>query len=222
MPRLRQRSMRRSTARDEPRLVGSRRSGQVSALYARELGLAIPASRRYPRRSGPTFARPSHDRPRSRVFTVPSGTTIATASCRAYTMPIQCGSDPPSCRRGAGTLPPGAAPVLNSPSTRPAPRSTRDPKAICEASWRRNARRSPDEPPLYCVRSVYWMLPSTVSRQVCPVVCPPCALPFGGRHLQGFRGDALSSVDMRASGTLGPAQRLWVRGAGSAPGMSHC
>ena len=141
---------------------------QISALYARELGLAIPASSIVitgGSRPALFAAYQLTIEPGDRVvFPVPSWNNDSYCELAGATaVPIQCGSDTaflPTAAMLAPALPGARLLVLNSPVN---PTGTAFDAAtlgaICDAVVAENARRSPDEPPLYLLYDqVYWML----------------------------------------------------------------
>jgi aspartate aminotransferase len=116
------------------------------------------------------------------VFTVPSWNNDSYCELAGATaVPIQCGSDTaflPTAAMLAPALPGARLLVLNSPLN---PTGTAFDaatlKAICDAVVAENARRSPDEPPLYLLYDqVYWMLTFHGLEHVVPqVLCPEVA-----------------------------------------------
>lgn len=156
---------------------------QISALYARELGLSIPAASVVVTGG----ARPglfaayqlTVDRGDRVVFPVPSWNNDHYCELAGAT-PV-----PIACSRSTGFLPTAAtlAPalrgarllVLNSPLN---PSGTAFDSAtlgaICDAVLEENARRSPGEPPLYLLYDqVYWMLTFGGLSHVVPTVLRP-------------------------------------------------
>jgi aspartate aminotransferase len=159
---------------------------QVSALYARELDLAIPASSIVitgGSRPALFAAYQLTIEPGDRVvFTVPSWNNDSYCELAGATAaPIQCGSDTaflPTAAMLAPALPGARLLVLNSPLN---PTGTAFDAAtlgeICDAVVAENARRSADEPPLYLLYDqVYWMLTFHGLKHVVPqVLCPEVA-----------------------------------------------
>ena len=161
---------------------------QVSALYARELGLAIPASSIVitgGSRPALFAAYQLTIEPGDRVvFTVPSWNNDSYCELAGATaVPIQCGSDTaflPTAAMLAPALPGARLLVLNSPLN---PTGTAFDAAtlgaICDAVVAENARRSPDEPPLYLLYDqVYWMLTFGGLEHVVPQVLRPEVAPY--------------------------------------------
>ena len=161
---------------------------QISALYARELGLAIPASSIVitgGSRPALFAAYQLTIEPGDRVvFTVPSWNNDSYCELAGATaVPIQCGSDTaflPTAAMLAPALPGARLLVLNSPLN---PTGTAFDAAtlgaICDAVVAENARRSPDEPPLYLLYDqVYWMLTFGGLEHVVPQVLRPEVAPY--------------------------------------------
>ena len=161
---------------------------QVSALYARELGLAIPASSIVitgGSRPGLFAAYQLTLEPGDRVvFPVPSWNNDSYCELAGATpVPIQCGSDTaflPTAAMLAPALPGARLLVLNSPLN---PTGTAFDAAtlgaICDAVVAENARRSPEEPPLYLLYDqVYWMLTFGGLKHVVPQVLRPEMAPY--------------------------------------------
>ena len=161
---------------------------QVSALYARELGLAIPASSIVitgGSRPALFAAYQLTIEPRDRVvFTVPSWNNDSYCELAGATaVPITCGSDTaflPTAAMLAPALPGARLLVLNSPLN---PTGTAFDAAtlgaICDAVVAENARRSPEEPPLYLLYDqVYWMLTFGGLKHVVPQVLRPEVAPY--------------------------------------------
>jgi aspartate aminotransferase len=161
---------------------------QISALYARELGLAIPASSIVITGG----ARPglfaayqlTVDRGDRVVFPVPSWNNDNYCELAGATpVPIQCGSDTaflPTAAMLAPALPGARLLVLNSPVN---PTGTAFDSetlgAICDAVVVENTRRSPEEPPLYLLYDqVYWMLTFGGLSHVVPPVLRPAVAPY--------------------------------------------
>ena len=156
---------------------------QISALYARELGLSIPtASIVVTGGSRPgLFAayQLTVDRGDRVVFAVPSWNNDHYCELAGATpVPIQCGPDTaflPTAAMLARALRDARLLVLNSPLN---PTGTAFDAAtlgaICDAVLEENARRSPDDPPLYLLYDqVYWMLTFGGLAHVVPPVLRP-------------------------------------------------
>jgi aspartate aminotransferase len=161
---------------------------QVSALYARELGLAVPASSIVitgGSRPGLFAAYQLTLEPGNRVvFPVPSWNNDSYCELAGVTaVPIQCGRHTaflPTAAMLAPALPGARLLVLNSPVN---PTGTAFDAAtlgaICDAVLEENARRSPDEPPLYLLYDqVYWMLTFGGLSHVVPPVLRPEMAPY--------------------------------------------
>jgi len=161
---------------------------QISALYARELGLAIPATSIVitgGARPGLFVAyQLTVDRGDRVVFPVPSWNNDNYCELAGATpVPIQCGSDTaflPTAAMLAPALPGARLLVLNSPVN---PTGTAFDSttlgAICDAVVAENARRSPEEPPLYLLYDqVYWMLTFGGLSHVVPPVLRPAVAPY--------------------------------------------
>ncbi len=161
---------------------------QISALYARELGLAIPDTSIVITGG----ARPglfaayqlTIDRGDRVVFPVPSWNNDHYCELAGATpCPIQCSSDTaflPTAAMLARALPGARLLVLNSPVN---PTGTAFDSAtlgaICDAVVAENARRSPEEPPLYLLYDqVYWMLTFGGLSHVVPQVIRPEVAPY--------------------------------------------
>jgi aspartate aminotransferase len=159
---------------------------QVSALYARELGLAMPYSSIVLTRCSLPALFAAYQltiEPGDRVvFTVPSWNNDSYCELAGATpVPIQCGSDTaflPTAAMLAPVLPGARLLVLNSPLN---PTGTAFDAAtlgaICDAVVAENARRSPEAPPVYLLYDqVYWMLTfGGLSHVVPQVLCPEVA-----------------------------------------------
>lgn len=161
---------------------------QVSALYAREFGLTVPASSIVVTggsRPGLYAAYQLTVQPGERVvFPVPSWNNDHYCTLAGATpVPVECGS-------GSAFLPTAAMlkphlrgarlVVLNSPLN---PSGTAFDAAtlaaICDAILEENARRGPDEGPLYLVYDqVYWMLTFGGLQHVVPQVLRPEMAPY--------------------------------------------
>jgi aspartate aminotransferase len=161
---------------------------QIAALYARELGLSIPtASIVVSGGSRPgLFAayQLTVDRGDRVVFAVPSWNNDHYCELAGATpVPIQCGRDSaflPTAAMLAGALRDARLLVLNSPLN---PTGTAFDSAtlgaICDAVLEENARRSPEEPPLYLLYDqVYWMLTFGGLAHVVPQVLRPEVAPY--------------------------------------------
>ena len=161
---------------------------QISALYARELGLAIPATSIVitgGARPGLFVAyQLTIDRGDRVVFPVPSWNNDNYCELAGATpVPIQCGSDTaflPTAAMLAPALPGARLLVLNSPVN---PTGTAFDSAtlgaICDAVVAENARRSPEEPPLYLLYDqVYWMLTFGGLSHVVPSALRPEMAPY--------------------------------------------
>jgi aspartate aminotransferase len=161
---------------------------QISSLYAAEFGLSIPAASIVVTggsRPGLFAAyQLTVDRGDRVVFPVPSWNNDHYCELAGATpVPIGCSSDTAflptaamltSSLRGARLL------VLNSPVN---PSGTAfDPatlEAICDAILEENARRSPEEPPLYLLYDqVYWMLTFGGLSHVIPQALRPEMAPY--------------------------------------------
>ncbi len=161
---------------------------QISALYAREFGLSIPAASIVVTGG----ARPglfaayqlTVDRGDRVVFPVPSwnndhycelaGATPVAIECSSSTAFLPTAAMLAKALRGARLL------VLNSPVN---PTGTAFDSttlgAICDAVLEENARRPPGEPPLYLLYDqVYWMLTFGGLAHVVPSVLRPEIAPF--------------------------------------------
>jgi aspartate aminotransferase len=161
---------------------------QVSALYARELGLSIPpASVVITGGSRPgLFAayQLTVDRGDRVVFSVPSWNNDHYCTLAGATpVPVQCGCDTaflPTAAMLARHLRDARLLVLNSPLN---PTGTALDEAtlgaICDAVLEENARRPSGEPPLYLLYDqVYWMLTFRDLRHVVPAVVRPEMAPY--------------------------------------------
>jgi aspartate aminotransferase len=161
---------------------------QISALYSRELGLSIPtASIVVTGGSRPgLFAayQLTVDRGDRVVFAVPSWNNDHYCELAGATpVPVQCGRDTaflPTAPKLAPALRDARLLVLNSPLN---PTGTAFDSvtlaAICDAVLEENARRSPDEPPLYLLYDqVYWMLTFGGLPHVVPPVLRPEMAPY--------------------------------------------
>jgi len=161
---------------------------QIAALYARELGLSIPtASIVVTGGSRPgLFAayQLTVDRGDRVVFAVPSWNNEHYCELAGATpVPIQCGRDTaflPTAAMLAPALRGARLLVLNSPLN---PTGTAFDAAtlgaICDAVLEENARRSPEEPPLYLLYDqVYWMLTFGGLAHVVPQVLRPEMAPY--------------------------------------------
>ena len=161
---------------------------QVSALYARELGLAIPASSIVITGGSRPALFAAYQltlEPGDRVvFTVPSWNNDSYCELAGATaVPITCGSDTdflPTAAMLAPALRGARLLVLNSPLN---PTGTAFDAAtlgaICDAVVAENARRSPEEPPLYLLYDqVYWMLTFGGLEHVVPPVLRPEVAPY--------------------------------------------
>lgn len=161
---------------------------QISALYAREFGLAIPAGSIVVTGG----ARPglfatyqlTVDRGDRVVFPVPSwnndhycelaGATAVPIECSSETAFLPTAATVARAIRGARLL------VLNSPGN---PTGTAFDAAtlgaICDAVLEENGRRSADDPPLYLLYDqVYWMLTFGGLSHVVPSVLRPEVAPY--------------------------------------------
>jgi aspartate aminotransferase len=161
---------------------------QVSALYARELGLRIPASSIVitggARPGLFTAYQLTVDRGDRVVFPVPSWNNDNYCELAGATpVPIQCGSETaflPTAAMLAPSLPGARLLVLGSPVN---PTGTAFDAAtlgaICDAVVAENARRPPEEPPLYLLYDqVYWMLTFGGLAHVVPQVLRPEVAPY--------------------------------------------
>jgi aspartate aminotransferase len=161
---------------------------QVSALYAREFGLTIPASSVVITGG----ARPGLfaayqllvDRGDRVVFPVPSWNNDHYCSLSGATpVPIECSKTTaflPTAAMVARAIRGARMLVLNSPVN---PTGTAFDaatlEAICDAVLEENERRSPDEPPLYLLYDqVYWMLTFGGLSHVVPSVLRPEIAPY--------------------------------------------
>ena len=161
---------------------------QISALYAREFGLAVPAESIVVTGG----ARPglfatyqlTVDRGDRVVFPVPSwnndhycelaGATAVPIECSSETAFLPTAATVARAIRGARLL------VLNSPGN---PTGTAFDAAtlgaICDAVLEENGRRSAEEPPLYLLYDqVYWMLTFGGLSHVVPSVLRPEVAPY--------------------------------------------
>lgn len=161
---------------------------QISALYARELGLSIPAASIVVTggsRPGLFAAyQLTVDRGDRVVYPVPSWNNDHYCELAGATpVPIQCGRDTaflPTAPKLARALRDARLLVLNSPLN---PTGTAFDAAtlgaICDAVLEENARRSPDDPPLYLLYDqVYWMLTFGGLAHVVPPVLRPEVAPY--------------------------------------------
>jgi len=161
---------------------------QIAALYARELGLSIPtASIVVTGGSRPgLFAayQLTVDRGDRVVYPVPSWNNDHYCELAGATpVPIQCGRDTaflPTAAMLAPALRGARLLVLNSPLN---PTGTAFDSAtlgaICDAVLEENARRSPEEPPLYLLYDqVYWMLTFGGLAHVVPSKLRPEVAPY--------------------------------------------
>jgi aspartate aminotransferase len=161
---------------------------QIAALYARELGLSIPtASIVVTGGSRPgLFAayQLTVDRGDRVVYPVPSWNNDHYCELAGATpVPIQCGRDTaflPTAAMLAPALRGARLLVLNSPLN---PTGTAFDSAtlgaICDAVLEENARRSPEEPPLYLLYDqVYWMLIFGGLAHVVPSMLRPAVAPY--------------------------------------------
>ena len=161
---------------------------QISALYARDLGLAIPAGSIVVTGG----ARPglfaayqlTVDRGDRVVFPVPSWNNDHYCELAGATpVPIACGKQTgflPTAAALAPALRGARLLVLNSPVN---PTGTAFDSAtlgaICDAVLEENARRPSDEPPLYLLYDqVYWMLTFGGLSHVVPPVLRPEMAPY--------------------------------------------
>ena len=161
---------------------------QIAALYAREFGLSVPtASIVVTGGSRPgLFAayQLTVDRGERVVFPVPSWNNDHYCELAGATpVPIQCGRDTaflPTAPMLARALRDARLLVLNSPVN---PTGTAFDSAtlgaICDAVLEENARRSPEDPPLYLLYDqVYWMLTFGGLAHVVPPVLRPSMAPY--------------------------------------------
>jgi aspartate aminotransferase len=161
---------------------------QISALYARELGLSIAAGSIVVTggaRPGLFAAYQLTVQPGDRVvFPVPSwnndhycelaGATAVPIECRSVTAFLPTAAGVARALRGARLL------VLNSPVN---PTGTAFDAAtlgaICDAVLEENGRRSSDDPPLYLLYDqVYWMLTFGGLAHVVPQALRPAIAPY--------------------------------------------
>jgi aspartate aminotransferase len=187
---------------------------QVSALYAREFGLSIPASSVVVTGGSRPALFAAYQLlvdPGDRViFPVPSWNNDSYCVLAGATpVPIECGSDtaflPTAAMlrprlRGARML------ALNSPLN---PSGTSFDaatlEAICDAVLEENARRSPEEPPLYLLYDqVYWMLTFGGLRHVVPQVLRPEIAPY--TILVDGISKAFAATGLRVGWICAPAQ----------------
>jgi aspartate aminotransferase len=161
---------------------------QISALYAREFGLAIPlASIVVTGGSRPGLFAAYQllvDRGDQVVFPVPSWNNDHYCELAGATpVPIECGSDTaflPTAAMLAPNLRSARLLVLNSPLN---PSGTAFDSAtlgaICDAILEENTRRSPEEPPLYLLYDqVYWTLTFGGLSHVVPQALRPEMAPY--------------------------------------------
>jgi aspartate aminotransferase len=161
---------------------------QISALYAREFGLSIPVgSIVVTGGSRPGLFAAYQllaDRGDRVVFPVPSWNNDNYCELAGATpVPIECGSDTtflPTAAMLADRLRDARLLVLNSPLN---PSGTAFDAAtlgaICDAILEENARRSPQEPPLYLLYDqVYWTLTFGGLSHVIPQVLRPEMAPY--------------------------------------------
>lgn len=161
---------------------------QIAALYSRELGLSVPtASIVVTGGSRPgLFAayQLTVDRGDRVVYSVPSWNNNHYCELAgAVPVPIQCGRETnflPTAAMLERSLRDARLLVLNSPLN---PTGTAFDSAtlgaICDAVLEENARRSPDEPPLYILYDqVYWMLTFGGLAHVVPPVLRPEVAPY--------------------------------------------
>ena len=161
---------------------------QISALYAREFGLAIPAGSIVVTGG----ARPGLfatyqlmvERGDRVVFPVPSWNNDHYCELASATaVPIECSSDTaflPTAATVARAIRGARLLVLNSPGN---PTGTAFDAAtlgaICDAVLEENGRRSAEEPPLYLLYDqVYWMLTFGGLSHVVPSVLRPEVAPY--------------------------------------------
>jgi aspartate aminotransferase len=161
---------------------------QVAALYARDLGLSVPSSSILVTggsRPGLYGAYQLAVLPGEKVvFTVPSWNNDHYCDLAgAVPVPVECGSDTaflPTAAMLAPHLRDARLLVLNSPLN---PSGTAFDaatlEAICDAVLEENARRSPDDGPLYLLYDqVYWMLTFGGLAHVVPQVLRPEMAPY--------------------------------------------
>jgi aspartate aminotransferase len=161
---------------------------QISALYAREFDLTIPVASIVVTggsRPGLFAAYQLTVNPGDRVvFPVPSWNNDHYCELTGATpVPIECGSDTaflPTAAMLASRLRGARLLVLNSPVN---PSGTAFDsatlEAICDAILEENARRSPEEPPLYLLYDqVYWTLTFGGLSHVIPQALRPEMAPY--------------------------------------------
>lgn len=161
---------------------------QISALYAREFGLSIPAASIVVTGGSRPGLFATYqllvDRGDRVVFPVPSWNNDHYSELAgAKAVPIECGSNTaflPTAAMLAPALRGARLLVLNSPGN---PTGTAFDaatlEAICDAVLEENARRSAAELPLYLLYDqVYWMLTFGGLRHVVPTVLRPEMAPY--------------------------------------------